>query len=114
MSIRSVLLRTLILLAVESGAVLLLLRGPVPWIPVLLAVFVVGSGVLHGTDAEFTSRFAVALAAVGVAELTVRAWGPVPDPRATAAGLGAAVLLVVQTAAVARYARRPRPRRRRA
>ncbi|MEU2391676.1 hypothetical protein [Streptomyces sp. NPDC007369] len=112
MSIRSMLLRTLILLAVESGAVLLL-RGTAPWIPVLLAVFVVGSGVLHGTDAEFTPRFVVALAAVGVAELAVRAWG-LPDPRATAAGLGATVLLVVQTATVARYARRPRPRRRRA
>ncbi|MFK0252919.1 hypothetical protein [Streptomyces sp. NPDC090445] len=106
----SILLRNLLLLVVECGAVLL--RGPVPWVPVLLAVFVVGSGVLHGTDAEFTPRFAVALAAVGVVELAVRAWG-LPDPRATAAGLGAAVLLVVQTATVARYARRPRPRPRR-
>lgn len=105
------LLRNLLLLVVECGAVLLL-REPVPWIPVLLAVFVVGSGVLHGTDAEFTPRFAVALAAVGVAELAVRAWG-LPDPRATAAGLGVAVLLVVQTALVVRYARRPRPRPRR-
>ncbi|MFD7629659.1 hypothetical protein ACFV7Q_27165 [Streptomyces sp. NPDC059851] len=111
MSLGSMLLRNLLLLAVECGAVLLL-RGPAPWIPVLLTVFVVGSGVLHGTDAEFTPRFAVALAAVGVTELTVRAWGP-PDPRAIAAGVGAVVLLAVQTATVARYARRPRRLRRR-
>ncbi|MFJ9647826.1 hypothetical protein ACWEPM_05165 [Streptomyces sp. NPDC004244] len=108
----SMLLRTLVLLVVEYGAVLLL-RGSAPWIPVLLAVFVVGSGVLHGTDAEFTPRFAVALAAVGVVALAARARG-LPDPPAIAAGPAAAVLLLVQVATLRRYVRRPRPRRRRA
>ncbi len=77
----------------------------------LLAVFVVGSGVLHGTEAEFVPRFAVALAAVGVAELGARALG-LPD-EGVAAGLGCAVLVAVQAVTVARSARR-RPARRRA
>ncbi|MEU9252429.1 hypothetical protein AB0D66_11360 [Streptomyces sp. NPDC048270] len=68
------LLRNGLLLAAEFGAVLLL-RGPeAPWVPVLLAVFVVGAGVPHGTDAEFVARTAVALAAVGVAVLGGTTW----------------------------------------
>ncbi|KIF03155.1 hypothetical protein PL81_25910, partial [Streptomyces sp. RSD-27] len=64
------LLRNVLLLAVEFAAALLLLRDPgTPWIPVLLAVFVAGSAVPHGTDAEFAARFLVALTAVGVARV---------------------------------------------
>ncbi|MCY0942834.1 hypothetical protein [Streptomyces antarcticus] len=60
------LLRKCLLLAAEFGAVLLL-RGPEgAWIPVLLAVFVIGAGVPHGTGAEFVARTALALVAVGV------------------------------------------------
>ncbi|MGW0389553.1 hypothetical protein ACWDYJ_01395 [Streptomyces sp. NPDC003042] len=60
-------LRNCLLLAVEFGAILLL-RGPEgAWIPVLLAVFVVGAAVPHGTGAEFVARTAVALVAVGIA-----------------------------------------------
>ncbi|MFD7085789.1 hypothetical protein [Streptomyces sp. NPDC059918] len=107
----SMLLRNLLVLAVEFGAALLLREPGAPWIPVLLAVFVVGSGVLHGTDAEFTPRFLVALVAVGVAELGSRAWAS-PDALPTA-GTGAAILLAVQTLILVRYSlRRPRPRRR--
>ncbi|MET9886964.1 hypothetical protein ABZZ20_28245 [Streptomyces sp. NPDC006430] len=100
----SMLLRNFLVLAVEFGAALLLRAPEAPWIPVLLAVFVIGSGVLHGTEAEFVPRFVVALAAVGVAELGSRAWAA-PDAVATA-GTGAAVLLVVQTATLVRYALR--------
>ncbi len=68
------LLRNCLLLAAEFGAVLLL-RGPEAlWVPVLLAVFVVGAAVPHGTDAEFVARTAVALAAVGVAVLGGITW----------------------------------------
>ncbi|MCC0098719.1 hypothetical protein K7B10_28895 [Streptomyces flavotricini] len=105
----SMLLRNLLVLAVEFGAALLLRAPDAPWIPVLLAVFVVGSGVLHGTDAEFTPRFLVALIAVGVAELGSRAWAS-PDAF-QAAGTGAAILLAVQTLILVRYSLR-RPGRR--
>ncbi|MFD5414091.1 hypothetical protein [Streptomyces nojiriensis] len=60
-------LRNCLLLAVEFGAIWLL-RGPGgAWIPVLLAVFVVGAAVPHGTGAEFVARTCVALLAVGIA-----------------------------------------------
>ncbi|MET9960604.1 hypothetical protein ABZ128_16410 [Streptomyces sp. NPDC006326] len=101
----SMLLRHLLVLAVEYGAVLLL-RGPdgAPWIPVLLAVFVVGSGVLHGTEAEFVPRFLIALAAVGIAALGSRAWDA-PHPLSPS-GAAAALLLVLQTVTLTRHARR--------
>ncbi|MEU9299444.1 hypothetical protein [Streptomyces sp. NPDC048269] len=68
------LLRNCLLLTAEFGAVWLL-RGPGgAWIPVLLAVFVVGAAVPHGTDAEFMARTAVALTAVGVAVLGGITW----------------------------------------
>ncbi|THA83660.1 hypothetical protein [Streptomyces sp. A0592] len=68
------LLRNCLLLTVEFGAIWML-RGPEgPWIPVLLAVFVVGAAVPHGTDAEFVARTAVALTAVGIAVLGGIAW----------------------------------------
>ncbi|MER5871381.1 hypothetical protein [Streptomyces sp. NPDC002044] len=68
------LLRNCLLLAAEFGAVLLL-RGPGgPWIPVLLAVFVIGAAVPHGTGAEFVARTALALVAVGVVVAGGAAW----------------------------------------
>ncbi|MFE7093662.1 hypothetical protein [Streptomyces erythrochromogenes] len=67
-------LRNCLLLAVEFGAIWML-RGPEGlWIPVLLAVFVAGAAVPHGTDAEFVARTAVALTAVGIAVLGGTAW----------------------------------------
>ncbi|MET9641410.1 hypothetical protein ABZY83_34210 [Streptomyces virginiae] len=67
-------LRNCLVLAVEFGAIWLL-RGPEgPWVPVLLAVFVAGAAVPHGTDAEFVARTAVALTAVGVAVLGGITW----------------------------------------
>ncbi|MBT2405661.1 MULTISPECIES: hypothetical protein [unclassified Streptomyces] len=109
----SILVRNVLVLAVEFGAVLLL-RGPdaAPWIPALLAVFVVGSGVLHGTEAEFVPRFLVALAAVGVARLGSTAWGSPGQvtltDEALLAGVGAGVLLVVQTVILVRFSLRRR------
>lgn len=67
-------LRNCLLLAVEFGAIWML-RGPEGlWVPVLLAVFVAGAAVPHGTDAEFVARTAVALTAVGVAVLGGITW----------------------------------------
>ncbi|MEU7606713.1 hypothetical protein AB0B78_15690 [Streptomyces sp. NPDC040724] len=67
-------LRNGLLLAAEFGAVLLL-RGPEwSWVPVLLAVFVLGAAVPHGTDAEFVARTAVALFAVGIVVLAGITW----------------------------------------
>uniref|UniRef100_A0AAU2JPE6 Integral membrane protein n=1 Tax=Streptomyces sp. NBC_00049 TaxID=2903617 RepID=A0AAU2JPE6_9ACTN len=68
------LLRNCVLLAAEFGAIWLL-RGPEgAWIPVLLAVFVIGAAVPHGTGAEFVARTAVALTAVGIAVAGGTAW----------------------------------------
>ncbi|MFD6973104.1 hypothetical protein OG756_11120 [Streptomyces sp. NBC_01310] len=67
-------LRNCLLLAAEFGAIWLL-RGPEGlWVPVLLAVFVLGAAVPHGTGAEFVARTAVALFAVGIAALGWIAW----------------------------------------
>ncbi|KMO95336.1 hypothetical protein [Streptomyces roseus] len=107
----SMLLRNLLLLAVEFGAALLLREPGTPWVPLLLAVFVVGSGVLHGTDAEFVPRFLVALVAVGVAELGGRAWASPGAHTVPTAATGAAILLAVQTLILVRHSlRRPRPK----
>ncbi|MFF3019662.1 hypothetical protein [Streptomyces sp. NPDC057939] len=100
------LLRTCLLLAVEAGAALLLSEAGAPWIPVLLAVFVIGSAVPHGTQAEFTARFLVALTAVGVARLgaTVREqYGEPAEP--LAAGAGLAALLLLQSVILLRLSR---------
>ncbi|MFB6618185.1 hypothetical protein ACFCV9_28870 [Streptomyces sp. NPDC056367] len=68
------LLRNCLLLAAEFGAIWLL-RGPEgAWIPVLLAVFVIGAAVPHGTGAEFVGRTAVALTAVGIAVMGGVTW----------------------------------------
>ncbi|WP_404960668.1 hypothetical protein [Streptomyces sp. 147326] len=68
------LVRNCLLLAAEFGAVLLL-RGPEgAWVPVLLAVFVIGAAVPHGTGAEFVARTAVALFAVGIVVLAGITW----------------------------------------
>ncbi|MER6449873.1 hypothetical protein [Streptomyces venezuelae] len=67
-------LRNCLLLAGEFGAIWLL-RGPEgAWIPVLLAVFVLGAAVPHGTDAEFVARTLVALLAVGIAVAGGNTW----------------------------------------
>ncbi|MDA5285777.1 hypothetical protein ACWGHM_17320 [Streptomyces sp. NPDC054904] len=100
------LLRTCLLLAVEAGAALLLSEAGAPWIPVLLAVFVIGSAVPHGTQGEFTARFLVALVAVGAARLAATVWeqygGPAEPPAARA---GLAALLLLQTVTLLRLSR---------
>ncbi|MFD6937830.1 hypothetical protein ACFWAP_16960 [Streptomyces goshikiensis] len=97
------LLRNLLLLAVEFGAAHLLRSpDPAPWIPVLLAVFVVGSGVLHGTDAEFVPRFLLAFVAVGVAWLG----GAAGEATDSVPAAGAVTLLVIQTVLLIRFSRR--------
>ncbi|MGW1516812.1 hypothetical protein [Streptomyces sp. NPDC002287] len=102
------LVRNCLLLAVEFGAAALLRDPGTPWIPVLLAVFVAGSAVPQGTEAEFGARFLVALTAVGVARTWATAW--VGHGLAAQVGLG--VLLLLQTAALLRLSRRSRrPRR---
>ncbi|WP_405531898.1 hypothetical protein OG592_29105 [Streptomyces avidinii] len=60
-------LRNCLLLAGEFAAIWLLQGPEGAWIPVLLAVFVLGAAVPHGTDAEFVARTSVALLAVAVA-----------------------------------------------
>lgn len=104
------LLRVCLLLAVESGAALLLSDAGAPWIPVLLGVFVLGSAVPHGTPAEFGGRFLVACTAVGAALAGAAAWEEYGSP---ATGLAAwpvraatAVLLLFQTAVLLRLSRR--------
>ncbi|MGW7347106.1 hypothetical protein [Streptomyces sp. NPDC054854] len=103
------LLRACLLLAVEAGAALLLSEVGAPWIPVLLAVFVIGSAVPHGTRGEFTARFLVALVAlvaVGTARLGATVWeqyGGPAEPLAARAGLVG--LLLLQTVTLLRLTR---------
>ncbi|MGW7316171.1 hypothetical protein [Streptomyces sp. NPDC054865] len=100
------LLRACLLLAVEAGAALLLSELGAPWIPVLLAVFVIGSAVPHGTRGEFTARFLVALVAVGTARLGATVWeqyGGPAEPLAARAGLVG--LLLLQTVTLLRLTR---------
>lgn len=101
------LLRNCLLLAVEFGAAALLRDPATPWIPVLLAVFVAGSAVPHGTEAEFAARFLVALTAVGVARVGATVWAG----EGVVAPVGLAVLLVLQTGALLRLSLRGRGRR---
>ncbi|WP_405981148.1 hypothetical protein [Streptomyces sp. NBC_00158] len=102
------LLRTLLLLAVEAGAAALLRDPGTPWIPVLLAVFVAGSAVPHGTGAELAGRFLVALTAVAAARLGATAW----EGHGLSAEVGLAALLLFQTAVLMRLSLRRRRRRR--
>ncbi|RSS53725.1 hypothetical protein EF912_17405, partial [Streptomyces sp. WAC07061] len=100
------LLRLLLLLAVEAAAAALLREPGTPWIPVLLAVFVAGSAVPHGTEAELGGRFLVALTAVGAARLGATAW----EGRGLPAAVGLGVLLLFQTAVLLRLSLRGRRR----
>ncbi|MCX5196710.1 hypothetical protein OOK31_22920 [Streptomyces sp. NBC_00249] len=104
------LVRVCLLLALESAAVLLLSDAGVPWIPVLLGVFVLGSAVPHGTAAEFAGRFLVACVAVGATLAGAAAWEaygePVTDPGTWAARAATAVLLLFQTATLMRLSLR--------
>ncbi|RKT04164.1 hypothetical protein BX286_2110 [Streptomyces sp. 3211.6] len=100
------LLRNFLLLAVEFGAAALLRDPGTPWIPVLLAVFVAGSAVPHGTEAEFGARFLVALTAVGVARAGATAW----EGHGVVVSIGLGLLLLVQTAALLRLSLRSRRR----
>ncbi|MFH7598848.1 hypothetical protein WDV06_27690 [Streptomyces racemochromogenes] len=102
------LLRAFLLLAVECGAAALLRDPGTPWIPVLLAVFVAGSAVPHGTEAELGARFLVAVTAVGVARLGASAW----EGHGPAAPAGLVVLLLLQTGALLRLSLRGRRGRR--
>ncbi|MFD0356883.1 hypothetical protein ACFVHW_24560 [Streptomyces sp. NPDC127110] len=101
------LLRVLLLLAVEAGAAALLRDPGSPWIPVLLAVFVAGSAVPHGTEAELGGRLLVALTAVGAARLGAVAW----EGRGLPAAVGLAALLLFQTVVLMRISLRGRRRR---
>ncbi|MFF5702645.1 hypothetical protein ACFY7H_09105 [Streptomyces sp. NPDC012794] len=101
------LLRACLLLAVEAGAAALLRDPGTPWIPVLLAVFVAGSAVPHGTEAEFAGRFLVALTAVGAARLGAAAW----EGHGLPATMGLGALLLLQTVVLLRLSLRGRRRR---
>ncbi|MBT2482175.1 hypothetical protein [Streptomyces sp. ISL-94] len=67
-------LRNCLVLAGEFGAILLLRDLEGAWVPILLALFVLGAAVPHGTNAEFVARTAVALAAAGIAVTGWIAW----------------------------------------
>ncbi|WP_371615406.1 hypothetical protein [Streptomyces sp. NBC_00454] len=73
-SVPGALLRNSIALAAEFAAVLLM-RGPAPhWLPVLLALFALMSGLPHGTEAEFVQRMLLAIGAVLIVLCGSYAW----------------------------------------
>lgn len=73
-SVRGAVLRNSLALAAEFAAVLLM-RGPAPhWIPVVLALVALVSGLPHGTEAEFVPRILLAIGAVLIALMGSHAW----------------------------------------
>ncbi|MFF3210462.1 hypothetical protein ACFYYB_07335 [Streptomyces sp. NPDC002886] len=71
--------RNSLALAAEFAAALLM-RGAQPhWLPILLGLVALVSGLPHGTDAGFVHRVVLALGAVVIALCAARAWDA-PDP----------------------------------
>ncbi|MEU8778799.1 hypothetical protein [Streptomyces sp. NPDC048606] len=99
------LLRLCLLLAVEGAAALLLGEAEAPWIPVLLAVFVLGSAIPHGTPAELGGRFLIAAVAVGASLAGAASWQDRAAPDAWPAQAATAILLLFQTLALLRITR---------
>ncbi|MGW1775955.1 hypothetical protein [Streptomyces sp. NPDC002104] len=102
-SVRGALTRNSLALAAELAAALLL-RGAQPhWLPVLLGLVALVSGLPHGTEAGFVHRTALALGAVAIALSAARALDT-PDPLLWQVLTGA--LALAQTVSLTRLSRR--------
>lgn len=103
-SVLGALVRNSLALAAEFAAALLM-RGSQPhWLPVMLALVALVSGLPHGTDAGFVHRIVLALGAVAIALSAARALDA-PDPLLWQILTGA--LLLPQAASLTRLSRRP-------
>ncbi|MFE9564542.1 hypothetical protein ACFYM0_25955 [Streptomyces sp. NPDC006487] len=78
-SVPGALVRNSLALAAEFAASLLM-RGSQPhWLPVMLALVALVSGLPHGTEAGFVHRIVLALGAVAIVLCAARAWEE-PEP----------------------------------
>ncbi|MET9856125.1 hypothetical protein ABZY57_24675 [Streptomyces sp. NPDC006450] len=102
-SVPGALARNSLALAAEFAAALLM-RGSQPhWLPVMLALVALASGLPHGTDAGFVHRTVLALGAVAIALCAARALDE-PDPLLWQVLTGA--LALTQTVSLTRLSRR--------
>ncbi|MCX4777721.1 hypothetical protein [Streptomyces sp. NBC_01264] len=102
-SVPGALARNSLAFAAEFAAVLLM-RGSQPhWLPVMLGLVALVSGLPHGTDAGFLHRIGLALGAVAIALCAARAWDA-PDPLLWQILTGGLVL--AQTVSLTRLSRR--------
>ncbi|MFE4264989.1 hypothetical protein [Streptomyces sp. NPDC056883] len=102
-SVPGALARNSLALAAEFAAALLM-RGSQPhWLPILLGLVALVSGLPHGTDAGFVHRIALALGAVAIALSAARALDA-PDPLLWQILTGA--LTLTQTVSLTRLSRR--------
>lgn len=99
-SVRGALVRNSLVLAAEFAAVLLLRGEPSHWLPVMLGLVALVSGVPNGTDAGFVHRTVLAGGAVLVVLCGVRAEGHAVWQALTG------VLVLAQTASLTRVSRR--------
>ncbi|MCM1971410.1 MULTISPECIES: hypothetical protein [unclassified Streptomyces] len=102
-SVPGALARNSLALAAEFAAALLL-RGSQPhWLPILLGLVALVSGLPHGTDAGFVHRIVLALGAVAIALCAARALDAA-DPLLWQVLAGA--LALTQTVSLTRLSRR--------
>ncbi|MER5761058.1 hypothetical protein [Streptomyces sp. NPDC002082] len=102
-SVPGVLVRNSLALAAEFAAALLLRGSQSHWLPILLGLVALVSGLPHGTDAGFVHRIVLALGAVAIALSAARALDG-PDPLLWQILTGA--LALAQTVSLTRLSRR--------
>ncbi|WP_327307240.1 hypothetical protein OG730_30495 [Streptomyces sp. NBC_01298] len=103
-SVPGALARNSLALAAEFAAVLLM-RGSQPhWLPVMLGLVALVSGLPHGTDAGFVHRTVLALGAVAIVLSGARALGEADPLHLWQALTG--VLVLTQTVSLTRLSRR--------
>ncbi|MCJ0868351.1 hypothetical protein [Streptomyces sp. AP-93] len=103
-SVPGALARNSLALAAEFAAALLMRGSQQHWLPIMLALVALVSGLPHGTEAGFVHRTVLALGAVAIALSAAQAWDA-PQPLLWQILTGA--LLLTQTVSLTRLSRRP-------
>ncbi|MFZ3496913.1 hypothetical protein ACODT5_27455 [Streptomyces sp. 5.8] len=102
-SVPGALARNSLALAAEFAAALLMRGSQQHWLPIMLALVALVSGLPHGTEAGFVHRIVLALGAVAIALCGARVLDA-PDPLLWQALTGA--LALAQTVSLTRLSRR--------
>ncbi|MFD6887202.1 hypothetical protein [Streptomyces sp. NPDC059957] len=102
-SVPGALARNSLALAAEFAAALLMRDSQQHWLPIMLALVALVSGLPHGTEAGFVHRIVLALGAVAIVLCAAQALDA-PDPLLWQALTGA--LILTQTVSLTRLSRR--------